>query len=91
MGLPKPDLVICLDMPVELAEELMRRREEQTHTIADIHERNDGYLRQCRATAAEAAGFYGWTVVPCARDGVLRSIVEIHEEIYAHVKKCMEG
>ena len=42
-------------------------------------------------TAAEAAGFYGWTVVPCARDGVLRSIVEIHEEIYAHVKKCMEG
>ena len=78
-------------VPVELAEELMRRREEQTHTIADIHERNDGYLRQCRATAAEAAGFYGWTVVPCARDGVLRSIVEIHEEIYAHVKKCMEG
>ena len=91
MGLPKPDLVICLDMPVELAEELMRRREEQTHTMADIHERNDGYLRQCRATAAEAAGFYGWTVVPCARDGVLRSIEEIHEEIYAHVKKCMEG
>ena len=69
----------------------MRRREEQTHTMADIHERNDGYLRQCRATAAEAAGFYGWTVVPCARDGVLRSIEEIHEEIYAHVKKCMEG
>ena len=91
MGLPKPDLVICLDMPVELAEELMRRREEQTHTMADIHERNDGYLRQCRATAAEAARFYGWTVVPCARDGVLRSIEEIHEEIYAHVKKCMEG
>ena len=91
MGLPKPDLVICLDMPVELAEELMRRREEQTHTMADIHERNDGYLRQCRATAAEVAGFYGWTVVPCARDGVLRSIEEIHEEIYAHVKKCMEG
>ena len=78
------------DFPLA-AEELMRRREEQTHTMADIHERNDGYLRQCRATAAEAAGFYGWTVVPCARDGVLRSIEEIHEEIYAHVKKCMEG
>ena len=91
MGLPRPDLVVLLDMPVELAEELMRRREEQTHTMADIHERNDGYLRQCRATAAEAAAFYGWTVVPCARDGVLRSIEEIHEEIYAHVKKCMEG
>ena len=27
MGLPKPDLVLCLDMPVELAEELMRQRE----------------------------------------------------------------
>ena len=41
MGLPKPDLVLCLDMPVEIAETLMRKRESDTGTKADIHERND--------------------------------------------------
>ena len=91
MGLPKPDLVLCLDMPVELAEELMRRREAQTNTHADIHERDEAYLYQCRQMAAEAAKFYGWKVVPCAVNGTLRSIEDIHEELYNCVKKCLEG
>lgn len=91
MGLPKPDLVLCLDMPVELAEELMRRREAQTNTHADIHERDEAYLYQCRQMAAEAAKFYGWKVVPCAVNGALRSIEDIHEELYNCVKKCLEG
>lgn len=90
MGLPKPDLVLCLDMPVELAEELMRQREAETNTHADIHERDEAYLRQCRQSAAEAAQFYGWKVISCARDGKLRSIEDIHEELYACVKKCLE-
>ena len=90
MGLPKPDLVLCLDMPVELAEELMRQREAQTNTHADIHERDEAYLYQCRRMAAEAAKFYGWRVIPCAVDGKLRPIEEIHEELYACVKKCLE-
>ena len=34
MGLPKPDLVLWLDMPVEIAETLMRRRERDTSTKA---------------------------------------------------------
>ena len=32
MGLPKPDLVLWLDMPVEIAETLMRKRESDTGT-----------------------------------------------------------
>ena len=46
MELPKPDLVIYLDVPVDLTERNMHRREAQTGTSADIHERDDGYLRQ---------------------------------------------
>ena len=51
MGLPKPDLVLWLDMPVEVAETLMRRRESDTGMKADIHERDDGYLHKCREVA----------------------------------------
>ena len=90
MGLPKPDLVLCLDMPIELSEQLMRRREQTTNTKADIHEKDDAYLRRCRETAAQAARFYGWTRIACAKDGELRTVEDIHEEIYAHVRACLE-
>ena len=90
MGLPQPDLVICLDMPTETAMELMRRREKDTGTHADIHERDVQYLRHCRETALEAAAYYGWTVVPCVENGTLRTVEQIHEQIYSYVKQCLE-
>ena len=90
MGLPQPDLVLYLDVPTEFTEQLMRRREQATGTHADIHEQDLEYLKTCRRTAAEAAAYYGWTKISCVRGGVLRSIEDIHEEIYAHVKRCLE-
>ena len=90
MGLPQPDLVIYLDMPTELADQLMRKRETDTHTSADIHEKNHEYLARCRRAALDVAGHCGWTVVSCGKDGALRTISDIHEEIYRHVKNCLE-
>jgi len=90
MGLPKPDLVICLNMPIELTNQLMRQRENATNTHADIHEQNAAYLEQCRQAALDVAERCGWTVVNCAKDGRLRTIADIHEEIYQHVKRCLE-
>ena len=90
MRLPKPDLVICLDMPIELSESLMRSREEKTHTSADIHEKDRAYLLSCRQAAAKASDFYGWKRISCARDGALRTIEDIHAEIFATVKQCLE-
>ena len=90
MGLPKPDLVIHLDMPIEMTRMLMRKREHDTDTTADIHEKDTAYLEHCRQTALQAAKFYGWRTVSCVRDGELRSIEDIHEEIYGLVKACLE-
>lgn len=83
MGLPRPDLVLYLDMPTQRAVELLRSREEATHTRADIHELDTGYLAACRESALEAARLLGWRVVPCVdRVGALRSVEEIHQEIW---------
>lgn len=90
LELPRPDIVIYLDVPTELTGEMLRKRENRTHTHADIHEQNMDYLRQCRAVGMDAATHYGWTVIHCARDGKMRSIEEIHQEIYALVKQCLE-
>ena len=89
LGLPKPDLVIYLDVPTDFTEAMMRRREADTHTHADIHEQDMDYLATCRRTGKAAAEFYGWTVIQCVKDGAMRSIEDIHEEIYRHVAKCL--
>ena len=69
---------------------LMRSREAATGTSADIHEQDLAYLATCRKMGRTAADFYNWTVIDCVRDGAMRSIEDIHEEIYAHVKACLE-
>lgn len=90
LGLPKPDLVIYLDVPTDFTEKLLRHREADTNTKADIHEKDMQYLATCRETGRAAAAYYGWQVIHCVRDGAMRSIEDIHQEIYNLVKKCLE-
>ena len=90
LGLPAPDLVIYLDVPTDFTEKMMRKREQDTNTHADIHEQDLEYLATCRRTGKTAAEYYGWTVIQCVKDGAMRSIEDIHEEIYRHVAACLE-
>jgi dTMP kinase len=90
LGLPCPDLIIYLDVPTDFTEKMMRSREAATNTQADIHEQDMQYLATCRRTGRAAAAYYGWTVVECVRDGAMRSIEDIHEEIYRLVTACLE-
>ena len=90
LALPQPDLVIYLDVPTDFTEQMMRRREADTNTHADIHEQDLTYLATCRRTGKAAAQYYGWTVIQCVQDGTMRSIEDIHEEIYRHVMACLE-
>ena len=90
LGLPRPDLTIYLDVPTDFTEKMMRRREADTNTSADIHEQDMDYLATCRRTGKAAAEYYGWTVIQCVQDGQMRSIEDIHGEIYRHVRNCLE-
>lgn len=90
LGLPRPDLTIYLDVPTDYTEKLMRHREHETNTKADIHEKDIAYLAACRRTGRAAAQFYGWTVVECVKNDVMRSIEDINNEIYALVTKLLE-
>ena len=90
LGLPKPDLTIFLDVPTDFTEKMLRGREQATNTKADIHEMDLQYLAICRRTGRLAAAHSGWTVVECVRDGAMRSVEDIHEEIFTHVMNCLE-
>ena len=90
LKLPRPDLTIYLDVPTDFTEKMLRSREASTNTKADIHEQDMQYLATCRETGRNAAAYYGWTVIQCVKDGQMRSIEDIHAEIYGHVLKCLE-
>ena len=89
MGLPEPDLVIYLDVPVEQTSKNMRNREEETNTTADIHEKDQEYLNRCRIAAGEAADQFGWKKIACTENGKMRAIEDIHREVLAEVKEIL--
>ena len=82
MGLPRPDLVIYLDVDVETSLARMKRRQEKSSTTADIHEKDVDYLRRCLHTADMAAEYYGWKRIPFMKDGAERDVDEKNDEIY---------
>ena len=82
MGLPRPDLVIYLDVDLETSLARMKRRQEKSSTTADIHEKDVDYLRRCLHTADMAAEYYGWKRIPFMKDGAERDVDEKNDEIY---------
>ena len=88
-GLPVPTEVFFLNMPTEKALELMKDRKNKFDENAkkDIHERNEIHMRDAYNAACEVAKEYNWNEIKCMKNNKLRTIEDIHEEIYEEVKK----
>ena len=56
----------------------------------DIHESDSGYLERAYDNAMQIAAITGWQIVSCVKNGAVRSIEDIHEEIYHLVKMNIE-
>ena len=89
LELPRPTRVLYLDLPTELSEQMMRRREQDTHTTADVHEQDEAYLRRCRENAVFVTDYCGWTRIDCARGGVMRSREDIHAEVLEKLRDLL--
>ena len=85
------DKVFFLNMPIEFSMKLMENRENKfTHeTKKDIHESDETHLRDSYNAACEVAKDYDWYEIKCVKDGKLRTIEDIHEEIYNEVKSII--
>ena len=81
LGIPRPDLVIYLDVPTDISQSLMSRRYDGDESKKDLHERNLAYLAQCGESARYSAMKLNWNVISCVRDGKMRSIDDISAEI----------
>lgn len=81
LGLPRPDRVLYLDMPVAVSQRLLTVRYHGDDEKKDIHERNLQFLKDCERCAHYAAKASGWTVISCARGEQPRPIEEIHRDV----------
>lgn len=70
LGLPRPDKVIFLDMPIEISQKLMSGRYGGDESKKDIHEANVEYLKKCREAALFTAEKQNWDIIPCSDGSV---------------------
>lgn len=81
IGIPKPDLVIFLDMPIEVSQKLLSNRYNGEQEKKDIHERDTEYLAACRKAALYTANYSGWSIISCAENGLPLTVESIAEKI----------
>ncbi len=87
LGLPRPDEVLFLDMPMDLSKKLIMSRYEGDVSRQDVHERDDEFMRNCHEAARFIADRQGWTMIPCSKDGEIRPIDDITADLIACVER----
>ncbi|MEE3428181.1 MAG: dTMP kinase [Ruminococcus sp.] len=80
---PKPDLVVYLDVEPDVSQKLMSKRYAGDENKKDLHEKNVNFLLECRKSALYAADKLGWVKVSCTENGEMKTIEEIADEIKA--------
>ena len=90
MELPKPNVVLYMNIDLETCLAQMKARQLETGTTGDIHETNADYLSACLRAGEIASNRLGWSRVRCLEKGVMRSVSEIHEDVYDTVKGVLQ-
>lgn len=91
--LPQPECVVFLDVPIEFSKKLMERRKNKFtgEDEKDIHENDIDYLTKSYNNALYIANKYKWSKINCIEEENLRTIEDIHEEIYEVVKNSIDS
>lgn len=91
IGLPRPSIVLYLDVEPNVSKRLIHERYGGDEELLDIHEKNYEYLLHCRTAALYAAQRLGWVVVSCATsNGSIRDREEIADELISYIRQEIE-
>lgn len=87
LGLPKPDMVLYLDMPLAAAQKLLSARYNGDEGKKDIHERNIDFMKRCCDSALYTADKCGWRLIPCAQGDNPLPVEVIQQRILAAIEE----
>jgi dTMP kinase len=91
-GLPRPDLCILLDIPSEVAQQLIARKAPRDYTeqAADLQESDTRHLQQTREVyLGLARSNNSWHCVPCVQAETLRTADAIAADIWELVRPLL--
>jgi len=87
LGSKNPDNVIFLYAPFDLVTEIRRARKANDGIVNDIHERDLEFMRRVYESAMFVANYLEWDMIECNDGNKMRSINDIHKDVYKLVKK----
>lgn len=95
-GIPRPDLVVFLSVPIKVTLQLMKDR-DKGHERAylgkkkDVHENDPKFLENSRRSAIKLVSeLSNFVKIECAKGMKMRTREDIHEEVYANIKKVLK-
>lgn len=89
IGIPKPDMVIYLDMSLEVSQKLISKRYSGDDSKKDIHEKNKDYLLKSRKAAQFCTEYDKWIKISCDDTVNPHSIESISEDILRKVNEVL--
>ncbi len=87
LGLPRPDKVLFLDMPLEVSQKLLMARYNGDEAKKDIHESDLKFMEKCRESALYTADKCGWKMICCSDGAEPLPIEDIHHRILASIEE----
>lgn len=88
-GIRKPDKVIFLNVTPETSQKLVLKKDDREYLKdgkkMDLHEEDKNHLTNAYNVAMQVVKKYDWTKIDCEKEGEMRSIEEINNEILKHI------
>ncbi|EKE20944.1 MAG: Thymidylate kinase [uncultured bacterium] len=95
--LPRPNVIIYLDVPVKITQELLskegsQRKKKYQNGKKDLVENDLKYLEKSRKSAIKMLkDNNNWSTIDCVKNGELKTIKEISQEILEKVLKIINN
>ena len=90
LEIARPNMVLFLTAPFDLITNLRQNRKNYEGNVNDIHEKNLDFMKKVYDNAIFVAEYLNWSVVECNQQDEMRSIEDIHDDIYKKVKKIIK-
>jgi dTMP kinase len=94
-GIPKPDKVLFLDVPPEVSQRLVEKKEAREYiqdgSNKDIHEADDDHMNNAYSAALQVVKHFSdtWETVDCCKDGDILPIDVITKKILTSINQNM--
>lgn len=87
LGVKEPDNIIFLYADFDLVTEMRNKRVDNDGIKKDIHEMDLDYMKRVYDNAMFVADYLNWDMIKCDKNNHIRTIDDIHEDVYKLIKK----